>query len=148
MSTNLLETGVEQNVGEEAMSNQILLIQRYLGHDREFKDRVSQWKITSKSDSDCWVCDRHIYSVLFWNKGIGNLMNTEIANKTTVLKFIKAKNKQFLSTMKKGSQRALQIIKQESKQQSDLERPVIYSESTGWVGRELHTLSEYCFLID
>jgi hypothetical protein len=33
----------------------------------------SRWKVILDSQHKCWVCDRHIYSLMFWNEGIGKV---------------------------------------------------------------------------
>ena len=71
----------------------------------------------------CWVCDRHIYSLLFWNPEIGWLKDLKLKNEQIVLRTIKP-------------------LEFETK------RPVLYCFNNNWQGQEMHTVSEFCFMID
>lgn len=53
----------------------VLVLNRVLGHEKEFSVDQSRWQLQTSNDRDCWICDKLIYSVLFWNQGIGSLMN-------------------------------------------------------------------------
>ena len=57
---------------EESHLNQSLVISRILGYDEQLKVNPpkSNWSIVTP-EHKCWVCDRQIYSVLFWNVEIG-----------------------------------------------------------------------------
>jgi hypothetical protein len=37
----------------------------------------------------CWICDREIYSLLFWNEEIGTLKEVEIENEQEIINYIK-----------------------------------------------------------
>ena len=50
-----------------------MIIKRKLGH-RVRIPGVGQWQIlTNETDDECWVCDRHIISVVIWTDLIGPL---------------------------------------------------------------------------
>jgi hypothetical protein len=56
-------------------------MQRHLGFDdhlvtkdkdKKIQKRInkilpSRWKVILDSKHKCWICDRHIYSLMFWN---------------------------------------------------------------------------------
>lgn len=41
-----------------------------------------------------------------------------------------------------------QIIESLARFPGETDRPILYSETNGWDGQELHTVSEFCFIID
>ena len=71
----------------------------------------------------CWCCERHIYSLLFWNQNIGLNKNLIVGNQNLII----PKLKPFLI---------------------ETERPVIYSFNNNWCGQEMHTVSEFSFILD
>lgn len=85
--------------------------------------KPSQWRIITSRHHKCWVCERHIYSLLFWNEDIGKLRNINVKNQEQFLKLIK-------------------------KLPYKTRRPVVYSFESNWAGREMQTISEFCFIID
>lgn len=53
--------------------DQNLIITRILGHKVDNKGS-GQWKFFTEKvngENDCWICDRQIYSLIFWNELIG-----------------------------------------------------------------------------
>jgi hypothetical protein len=87
--------------------------------------KPSQWKIITSNQKKCWVCEKNIYSLLIWNEKIGNIKNLKVTKKS---------KKIILNTIKR--------IPFESN------RPILYSFNNNWVGQEMHTISEYCLIID
>lgn len=94
--------------------------------DKAGKPKVpkpSTWQLVTDSRIHCWVCDRHIYSLLFWNPEIGRLKDLKVKNEQIALRTIKP-------------------ISHETK------RPVLYCFNNNWEGQEMHTISEFAFIID
>ena len=73
----------------------------------------------------CWVCDAHQYSVIFWNKKIGETQSLRLSHPGRILKHLKRPPGD-------GEQK----------------RPILYTFKNQWMGQQLHTIAEYCFVID
>ena len=57
----------------EAADKQLLLVTRILGHKDDMPG-AGQWRVFTESfkgQNDCWLCDHQVYSIIFWNKDIG-----------------------------------------------------------------------------
>lgn len=85
MSTdlNFEPNTLETHVGAASLSTSWLTMQRFLGHDKEFPGRrLSDWQLNTEpgEHQGCWVCDRQIYSLMFWNEKIGTLQNQRLKN--------------------------------------------------------------------
>jgi len=81
--------------------DKVFLMQRIIGFDDELLAKrggeplqktfvrpaklPSTWSIVQTKQQKCWVCDRHIYSLLFWNKEIGELRNLKAVNYKIIL---------------------------------------------------------------
>lgn len=74
----------------------------------------------------CWICHKHIYSVLFWSEAIGSMNQIQAANR----------------------EQALKLIQQKACRRGEQSRPVVFSDNNRWGGQQLFTISEFCFLID
>lgn len=67
---------LEQNCNEIVdPNNKKLILTRFLGHKFDIPGS-GRWKVFLDCHlnwNDCWHCDKHIYSVIFWNELIGNI---------------------------------------------------------------------------
>ena len=72
-----------------------LIFQRMLGHKEEMPGS-GQWYESSKNavackphyKNECWMCEGHVYSVLFWSKGMCYKMNPILSSdKTEVIRY-------------------------------------------------------------
>lgn len=65
---------MEQNLPQDvAAEKRLLLVTRMLGHKDDIPGS-GRWRIYTKpfkGRNDCWVCDHHIYSLIFWNELVG-----------------------------------------------------------------------------
>jgi len=68
----ILETNLNLQKGV-SFASEILILQRKLGHDNEFMFQPSNWECDELNEKQCWVCNRQIYSLVFWNESIGAL---------------------------------------------------------------------------
>jgi hypothetical protein len=91
--------------------------------DQHHHKSPSEWQLVTDGATTCWVCDRYIYSLIFWNESIGNLKRLNVKN-------------------------SQQIIDSLVRFPGETDRPILYSEANRWHGQELHTVSEFCFIID
>lgn len=87
-----------------------LIFTRQLGHKIDIPGS-GQWKIQTQPrmmENPCWVCDRHIYSIILWNEMIGAAQMARF----------ESKDKKFI----------IQQVKQInlSENQNSAEAPVIY----------------------
>ena len=67
-----MEHNIPQNLDAERST---LIITRMLGHKEEMPGS-GRWRVITKENigqNECWVCDRKIYSLIFWNELIGNI---------------------------------------------------------------------------
>ena len=67
-----MEHNIPQNLDAEGST---LIITRMLGHKEEMPGS-GRWRVITKENigqNECWVCDRKIYSLIFWNELIGNI---------------------------------------------------------------------------
>lgn len=46
-----------------------LIFQRHLGHRVEIP-YSTKWHMLTEHHEKCWVCDRHVYSMLLWTKNV------------------------------------------------------------------------------
>eukprot|EP00347_Sterkiella_histriomuscorum_P002614 403367462 len=65
------------------LENQKLIFQRYLGHKEDIPG-IGQWQmLTSQNPNDspacceCWVCNKYIYTLIFWSKCIEYQLNDD-----------------------------------------------------------------------
>ena len=66
----------------ETSANDQLIFQRMLGHKEE-QPGSGQWYESSKEavackphyKNECWICQGHVYSFLFWSKGMAYKLN-------------------------------------------------------------------------
>jgi len=73
-----------------------MIISRNLGHKEEIPGS-GQWRVITADlpgYNECWVCDRTIYSLIFWNQLIGTV---------ELRKFTKADEDFFISKIKEAS---------------------------------------------
>ena len=108
-----------------------LIFTRLLGH----KDDIiggGQWKMITdakKGHNECWVCDRKIYSIIFWNKEIGLMAEAEVP----------------LEDQKFLVQNIERINPREDDlPQNDLSHPLIYGQFTNWKPRRMFEIREFC----
>jgi len=50
--------------------NRHLILTRFLGHNFETPG-ASSWHLHLDSVCECWICDKQIYSFIFWSKSKG-----------------------------------------------------------------------------
>jgi len=37
-----------------------------------------QWRMIDNDAQDCWICDRAVYSLIFWNEEIGQFLLSKV----------------------------------------------------------------------
>lgn len=129
---------VETGAREGARSlRQTLIFTRFLGHTVDIPGSA-QWKMITaqpKGHNDCWVCDRHIYSLIFWNKRIGAIGVQQVPREDQ--EYILGKIREFAKEEDSGAQKS----KAEA-EHSDT--PYIYGSFTNWKPRRMFEIREYC----
>ena len=85
--------GVSKNFGAVDLGmKQTFHLQRKIGFPElntyNYTAPLHQWKLEMSSQDNCWICNRDIYSVLFWNESIGYLKDQDVVNKEELLHFI------------------------------------------------------------
>lgn len=53
------------------------MFQRVLGHKAEMPGS-GQWQMLTEKADECWICDRHIYTLLFWSPSIGHSTSVDL----------------------------------------------------------------------
>ena len=76
-----------------------LIITRNLGHKIDIPGS-GQWRLmtdNNKGDHDCWICDKQIYSLIFWNELIGywEMDALEREDDGFITRFFKKNNRKF-----------------------------------------------------
>jgi len=54
---------------EDADSSQKMILTRVLDHKRDIPG-IGQWKVITDKRETCWICDLHIYGLIFWDPDI------------------------------------------------------------------------------
>jgi hypothetical protein len=57
-------------MAESKYENNKLIFDRILGHKNDVPGS-GQWRQLTKVNEKCWVCQDHVYSLIFWSKKIG-----------------------------------------------------------------------------
>ena len=57
------EKTIDQSDG---LTTKQLIFTRALGHKNDIPG-LGQWRMVEDSSEGCWVCDKEIYSLIFWN---------------------------------------------------------------------------------
>jgi hypothetical protein len=86
-----------------------LILRRDKGEPSLTGDFPSHWRVVCNQAEKCWICSRHVYSLLFWSERIGRLKNIQAVNAEIALKMIKPFPRM-------------------------TDRPVIYSNNNRWEG--------------
>ena len=66
---------LEQAYEEADATSSVLLISRKLGHKDDIPGS-GRWKVFTErkiGENDCYICDRQIYSIVFWSEPIGSI---------------------------------------------------------------------------
>lgn len=66
-----------------AVDKDVLIFTRQTGHTLDLPG-AAQWKMITRSqpgENACWVCDRQVYSLIFWNEIIGAAQAVSISIK-------------------------------------------------------------------
>jgi hypothetical protein len=77
--------------------NIVFHLHRILGLDSQLaaeQGPASKWRLNTSDDQRCWVCNRNIYTILFWNKQIAKLKHLRIDNGQEVVQEIRKRNKE------------------------------------------------------
>jgi hypothetical protein len=87
----------ERRMGNKDLANEStnkLVFQRYMGHKAEMPGS-GQWQMLTEKHDHCWVCDKWIYGIVFWNPRVSNQTQIEIDyfEKTKIMEQIGLLNK-------------------------------------------------------
>jgi len=107
-----------------AFDTKTCIITRHLGHKSEMNNQPGQWQMLTKDKSQCWVCDKWLYALVFYSPHRAMEHNNEDA-----LKLVKAMKKQGIR-MEHG------------------ERPTVYGSFTNWASQEMMKLSDFIYSLD
>ena len=63
----------EKNIRNYEIEKNILVISRLIGHkdDMPGSGRWNFFQQSIKETNDCWICDKQIYTLIFWNQLVG-----------------------------------------------------------------------------
>ena len=101
-------------------TKQQLIFTRQLGH-KENMPGSGQWRMIDDDTQDCWVCDRVVYSLIFWNEEIGQFL---------VSKVDQADQEYLVTKIEEFKSEASEPVDG----QSESTKPLIYGEFTNWKG--------------
>lgn len=84
-----------------------------------------------ESHEDCWICDREVYTLIFWSPVIGRFEMKKVseADQTFIIKNIDGFNPH------------RQVEEREN-------TPYIYGQFTNWKPKRMYEIREYCYRID
>lgn len=100
---------------------------RQLGHKSELPG-AGQWCMLSRYKTEqCWVCDKHIYTILFWSPHLGLHHSLNPLN---------------------GKQLIQSILDNQSNTLLDKKQPYITSSFSNWQYQPMLDLEAFCALID
>mmetsp|Transcript_33921 Transcript_33921/g.52236 ORF Transcript_33921/g.52236 Transcript_33921/m.52236 type:complete len:183 (+) Transcript_33921:179-727(+) len=102
----------------------------------------AQWKMLThqrKGHNECWVCDRQVYSLIFWNELIGAAQMAQFspADRNFIISHIKGFNKDQADLMPAPMQTPNQQ-----------KCPMIFGEFTNWRPKRMFDIKEFCDRID
>lgn len=103
-----------------------LIFSRYLGHKDDIPGS-GQWKMIDDNQGDCWICDREIYSIIFWNRIIGTMQ----------IRKISAADQQYLIE-------EVNDINHNEMPKTEDDNPLIYGQFTNWKPKRMYEIREYC----
>jgi len=89
---------------------------------------LGQWRLQLSDDHKCWVCDQHIYTLIFLTE---SFVRKELGN------FPKSQFENMLSQIKKFNP----LLDSQKK-------PLIFSTQSNWIGTEVLTLQDYCYAVE
>ena len=81
--------------------------------------------------NECWVCDRTIYSLIFWNQLIGTV---------ELKKFTKGDEDFFISKIREVNPEGVKLNDKDNKGGC----PMIYGSFTDWKPTPMLDIREYC----
>jgi len=90
-----------------------------------------QWKMIDEAHEDCWICDREVYTLIFWSPVIGRFEMKKVseADQTFIIKNIDEFNPHH------------QVEERDNV-------PHIYGQFTNWKPKRMYEIREYCYRID
>ena len=106
-----------------------------MGH-KEDMPGAGQWRMITKQPTNtnlCWICDKQIYSLVFWNEYVGQYQAGEFSrdDRNFIAKNIERINKD-----------------KEPVQDEEDKAPYIYGQFTNWQPKRMFEIKEYCERID
>lgn len=118
----------------ELGNRQTLVISRSLGHKEDMPGSGQFHVYTSKvsNNNNCWVCDKKVYSMIFWNQLVGAV---------ELRKFTVADSDWFVAKIQKLNP-DLKDIEREMK--GGPHCPMIYGSFTNWKPKRMQDIREYC----
>lgn len=60
----------------------MLVFTRQIGH-KEDMPGSGQWRVITKqpvAENECWICDKQVYSLIFWNELIGSAQSATFSH--------------------------------------------------------------------
>ena len=116
-----------------------LIFSRKLGHKIDIPGS-GQWKMVTgetKRDNECWVCDRQVYTLIFWNELIGaaEMSNFSMEDKNYIIDYIKK-----FENLNAGKQSNFPT----QDEPNHLKHPQIYGQFTNWQPKPMYEIKEFC----
>ena len=105
-----------------------LTITRVLGHKSDIPGS-GRWAMSSTKEADgCWACDNWRYSLIFWNKDIGEFGEV---NSISIDKEVKDRSVKAIRSHNQDTYR------------SNPESPVLFAKATHWKARPFVNLLDF-----
>jgi hypothetical protein len=114
---------------DQGRDEKLLIFQRMVGHKEEMPGS-GQWKILTEKGDQCWICDKHIYSLIFWSPSIGHSMQIDLDD---------GEKNRIISQ--------IEIINHENEMEES-GPPLICGSFTDWRYKSMMTLDAYLKIID
>jgi len=126
---------LHNTTNREALQECALVVTRNIGHKEDIPGS-GQWRMITKDipgHNECWVCDRHVYSLIFWNELIGII---------ELRKFSKEDKDFFMTRIHEinPDPDGIEIDKIKCERGC----PMIYGEFTNWKPKPMTEIREYC----
>ena len=151
-------------------TTKMLLVTRKLGHKEDIPGS-GRWQVYTcrhHGQSDCWICDRQIYSMVFWNEKIGDIemlkyKDDDLQFIIQHLQRINSADEQSIErqhteeklvqekTMPDNSLRTnpdVAMLSRSLKNRPLVSAPVIYGQFTNWEPKKMVDIRQYCELLN
>ena len=120
---------------------------------------LGQWRVITEQppgENDCWICDRQVYSLIFWNVLLGKAVQMQVPedDKDYILDQIREFDKapapeEKYKALKPFKPPQKNPILQEAKVDYDVsQNPEIYGTFTNWKPQRMYDIREFCNRVD